>query len=438
MQLDLNEQFEDALLRLNKSRRSMFITGNAGTGKSTLLTHFQETTEKKTVILAPTGVSALNVGGQTIHSFFGFSPSVTPEKVSRQKASKTLLDILKNLDVIILDEVSMVRADLMDCIDEALRHFLQTSEPFGGVQMVFIGDLHQLPPVVAGEEERARFKTEYASPYFFDAKVFEATRFDRLELKKIYRQKAGDFLRVLNKVRVNNITPWDLDVLNARVLLDPKAFHNTDHSHITLTTTNKAADEINALRLKRLPSWSEVYEATYDGEFKNRNHPTLANLEVKKGAQVMMLNNDPTGRWVNGSIGIIEKITFDSGTTEDILHVRLEGEKKVVQVEPHKWELNKYYWSDKKKEMEKDVIGSFRQYPLRLAWAITIHKSQGKTFDKVVVDMGRGSFAHGQVYVALSRCRSLEGLLLQTPIESRHIWTNRRVQDFEHNFNAMA
>lgn len=430
MSIELNEQFEDALKRLNKTSRSLFITGNAGTGKSTFLTHFQKTTKKKVVVLAPTGVSALNVKGQTIHSFFGFPPSITPEKARRERASQALLEILKNLDVLVIDEVSMVRADLMDCIDEALRNFLKTSEPFAGIQMVFIGDLHQLPPVVAGEEERARFKTEYPSPYFFDAKVFQDTSFDFLELQKIYRQKDMNFVQLLNKIRTNKISPWDLDALNGRVLADPKAFHNSDHSYITLTTTNKAADEINKLRLARLPSWVEEYPAEYTGEFETRNHPTNAKLELKKGAQVMMLNNDMEGRWVNGSIGQIKKVEFNSGAGEDVLHVQLEGEKDIVIVEPYTWELHKYFWDSEKNEMEMDTIGTFRQYPMRLAWAVTIHKSQGKTFDKVVVDIGRGAFTHGQVYVALSRCTSMEGLLLQKPIETRHIWTNRRIDMF--------
>lgn len=436
MHMELNEQFEEALKRLNTSNRSMFITGNAGTGKSTLLTHFQKTTKKKVVILAPTGVSALNVKGQTIHSFFGFPPSITPEKVRREKASQVLLQILKHLDVMVIDEVSMVRADLMDCIDEALRRFLKTSEPFGGVQMVFIGDLHQLPPVVAGEEERERFRTEYASPYFFDAKVFENTQFDFLELQKIYRQKDRDFVELLNKVRSNKVSIWDLDTLNARVLADPEAFHNTDHSYITLTTTNKAANDINTLRLERLPSWAEVYDAEFTGEFETRNHPTLAQLELKKGAQVMMLNNDMEGRWVNGSIGKVTNIEFDAGSSEDVLHIQLDGEDGIVKVEPYTWELHKYYWDSEKNEMEMDTIGTFRQYPLRLAWAVTIHKSQGKTFDKVVVDIGRGAFAHGQVYVALSRCSSMEGLLLQRPIQSRHIWSNRRIDLFHSQVSA--
>lgn len=430
MTLELNEQFESALRCMNSGNRSIFITGNAGTGKSTLLTHFRETTKKKVVVLAPTGVSALNVNGQTIHSFFGFPPSITPEKVHLEKGSQTLLKILTHLDVMVIDEVSMVRADLMDCIDEALRHFLKTSEPFGGIQMVFIGDLHQLPPVVVGPEEEERFKTEYASPYFFDAKVFQNTRFDFLTLEKIYRQKDRAFITLLNKVRSNTVTSWDLDTLNARVLADPAAFHCTDHSYITLTSTNKAADEINALRLARLIDRPEVYSAEWTGEFETRNHPTLANLELKKGAQVMMLNNDMEGRWVNGSIGKIIKTEFDMGAGEDVLHVLLEGETEAVIVEPYTWELHKYHWDNEKNELEMDTIGTFRQYPLKLAWAITIHKSQGKTFDKVVVDIGNGAFAHGQVYVALSRCRSMEGLVLQRPILARHIWSNRRIDLF--------
>lgn len=429
----MNAEFQTALERLNKSNRSLFITGNAGTGKSTFLTHFQKTTSKKVVVLAPTGVAALNVKGQTIHSFFGFPPNIAPEKVHREKGSQTLMQILKKLDVMVIDEVSMVRADLMDCIDEGLRHFLKTSEPFGGVQMLFIGDLHQLPPVVAGDEERERFKTEYASPYFFDAKVFENTDFDFLELKKIYRQKDKNFVSLLNKVRTNQVSPWDMDTLNGRVLLDPAAFHNTDHSYITLTSTNQAADEINALRLNRLPSRLETYEAEYSGEFETRNHPTLAQLKLKEGAQVMMLNNDMEGRWVNGSIGRIAKIKFNMGAGEDVLHIQLEGEEETVEVEPYTWELHRYHWDSEKEALGMDTIGTFRQYPLRLAWAVTIHKSQGKTFEKVVVDIGRGAFAHGQVYVALSRCTSLEGLLLQRPIQASHIWSNHRIESFHRN-----
>lgn len=428
--IELNEQFVDALERLNSTNNSIFITGNAGTGKSTLLTYFQKTTEKKVVVLAPTGVSALNVKGQTIHSFFGFPPNITPEKTRREKASAALMKILLHLDAIVIDEVSMVRADLMDCIDEALRLFLKTPEPFGGIQMVFIGDLHQLPPVVAGDEERERFRTEYASPYFFDAKVFENIQFDFLELQKIYRQKDNDFVQLLNKIRNNRISTLDLETLNTRVLSDPEAFHNTDHSYITLTSTNNAANEINSLRLKRLSSKTQTYKAEFSGEFETRNHPTLAKLDLKKGAQVMMLNNDSGGRWVNGSIGKIKKIEFDEAFGEDILHVQLEEAKKTVKVEPYNWELHKYYWDSEKDEMEMDTIGDFRQYPVRLAWAVTIHKSQGKTFDKVVVDIGRGAFAHGQVYVALSRCRNMEGLLLQRPIQSRHIWSNRHIDMF--------
>lgn len=437
-EIELNEQFEEALSRLNQTSRSLFITGKAGTGKSTLLQHFQETTHKKTVVLAPTGVSALNVGGQTIHSFFDFHQSITPEKVQQLKASKALLDILLNLDVIVIDEISMVRADMMDCIDEALRKFLETSEPFGGIQMVFIGDLHQLPPVVVGDEEKERFRTEYSSPYFFDAKVFQDNGFEYIELTKIYRQKENSFVDLLNKVRRNKISANDLHLLNSRVIEDPEDFHNQDHSYITLTTTNKAADQINKLRLERLPGISEIYHAEFSGEFENRSHPTLAELELKEGAQIMMLNNDTGGRWVNGSIGKIMKIGFDELAEDDVLHVQLEGSTRTVKVEPHTWELNHYNWNKKTDEIEKTTVGSFRQYPVRLAWAVTIHKSQGKTFDKVVVDIGNGAFAHGQVYVALSRCKSLDGLLLQRPIQNRHIWGNRRIEMFHLRLEELA
>lgn len=427
--IEFNDSFQIAFQRLNTSRGHLFITGKAGTGKSTLLTYFRENTAKKTVVLAPTGISALNVKGQTIHSFFGFSPSITPDKVSRQKAPQGLVKILQNLDTLVIDEVSMLRADLLDCIDEALRHHLQTSEPFGGVQMVFIGDLHQLPPVVQRDEKEI-FSSLYASPYFFDAKVFENTSFDFIELSKVYRQKDQDFIELLNRVRNNKSTHSDLSRLNARLLADPKSFHQSEHSYITLTTTNKSANEINALRLQQLPGQAERYSAEISGDFEGRSQPTLAQLELKTKAQVMFLNNDAAGRWVNGSLGKIIKISYDAGSGEDQVHVLLEGSDVIVKVQPHTWELNKYQWNEDAKELSAETVGSFRQYPLRLAWAITIHKSQGKSFDKVLVDIGRGAFAHGQVYVALSRCRSLEGLALQKAIEPRHIWGNRRIDQF--------
>lgn len=430
-EIEINQEFQKALDLLETSNQNLFITGNAGTGKSTLLEHFKKTTLKNVANLAPTGVAALNIEGQTIHSFFLIPPNITPDKVLDHKLSDKRKKLISSLDTIIIDEASMLRADLLDCIDVSLRHHRKEENiAFGGVQMVFIGDLYQLPPVVVGEE-REIFRTHYQSPYFFSAKAMLEIEMTFLELEKIYRQKDVGFINLLNKVRNNTISHDELQVLNKR--LDPNC-HETENGDfvITLTTTNVAANEKNLKELKKLHSSKETFYGELEGEFKKGNLPTEMELELKIGAQVMLLNNDPQGRWVNGSIGKITDITFDDLQMDDALIVELDNGKS-VQINKYNWNIHKYFFNEQTQKVDTEIAGSFHQFPIRLAWAVTIHKSQGKTFEKVIIDIGNGTFAHGQIYVALSRCTSLEGITLKVPIQKRHIWMDYKItQYFSH------
>ncbi|MDA1060580.1 MAG: DEAD/DEAH box helicase [bacterium] len=427
--IEINDDFKRALDLMENSDKSLFITGNAGTGKSTLLEYFKETTYKKVAILAPTGVAALNVEGQTIHSFFLIPPNITPDKVLEHKLNAKRIKLISNLDMIIIDEASMLRADLLDCIDVSLRFYRQEeSLPFGGVQMVFIGDLYQLPPVVAGPEEKDLFSNHYNSPYFFSAKSLQNFDMIFLELEKIYRQTDNSFISLLNKVRDNSINQQELSLLNQRQITNGQLSENKEFV-ITLTTTNAAADQKNLEELKKLSASSKSFSGELEGEFSNRSLPTQMELELKEGAQVMMLNNDPGGRWVNGSIGKISKITWDDLEMDDVLMVNLDNGKK-VKICKYDWNIYKYFFNEDTQKIDTTIAGSFHQFPLRLAWAVTIHKSQGKTFEKVIIDIGRGTFAHGQIYVALSRCTSLEGITLKKPIEKRHIWMDYKITRF--------
>ncbi len=427
--IEINPEFAQALELLENSNQNLFITGNAGTGKSTLLEYFKETSKKKAAILAPTGVAALNVEGQTIHSFFLIPPNITPDKVLEHKLSGKRKKLISNLDMIIIDEASMLRADLLDCIDVSLRHYRQEeSLPFGGVQMVFIGDLYQLPPVVAGKEEREIFRSHYSSPYFFSAKSIQELDITFLELEKVYRQKDNNFISLLNMVRDNSINFQNLQLLNERHDPDHKADNKEDFV-ITLTTTNAQADKINMDQLEMLSTQHETFFGEVDGEFSKRSLPTQLELELKVGSQVMLLNNDSAGRWVNGSIGKINKIAFDDLEMEDVLTVELDNGKS-VEITKHSWNIHKYFFNEETQKIDTEIVGSFQQFPLRLAWAVTIHKSQGKTFDKVIIDIGRGTFAHGQIYVALSRCTSLEGIVLKQPIQKRHILMDYKITQF--------
>ncbi len=427
--IEINPEFKQALDLLETSNQHLFITGNAGTGKSTLLEYFKKTTTKKVAILAPTGVAALNVEGQTIHSFFLIPPNITPDKVLEHKLTSKRKKLISSIDMIIIDEASMLRADLLDCIDISLRHHRkEQSLPFGGIQMVFIGDLYQLPPVVVGAEERELFRNYYNSPYFFSAKSIQNLDFTFLELEKIYRQNDDSFISLLNKVRDNSINLQELDLLNQRYDPDCEETKKDDFV-ITLTTTNAAANEKNLKELKKLSSSQETFFGEVDGKFSTRSLPTQMELELKVGAQVMLLNNDPAGRWVNGSIGKITKITFDDMTSDDVLTVELNNGKS-AKISKYNWNIHKYFFNEDTQKIDTEIVGSFLQFPLRLAWAVTIHKSQGKTFDKVIIDIGRGTFAHGQIYVALSRCTSFKGITLKKPIQKRHIWMDHKITQF--------
>jgi ATP-dependent exoDNAse (exonuclease V) alpha subunit len=405
----------------------VFITGKAGTGKSTLLDYFRNHTRKKLAVLAPTGVSALNVKGQTIHSFFGFKPNVTLKSIKKIKRSGK--NIYRELDAIVIDETSMVRADLLDCIDRFLRLSARSKKPFGGVQMIFIGDLYQLPPVVTSNEKEF-FKTHYQTPYFFDAIVMKELDMEFIELEKIYRQKDNNFIAILNAIRNNSVTEGQLTTLNQRC--DPEFIPDPKDFYIWLTSLNSAAENINREHLSRIASPLITYHGIIHGDFKQDSLPTQVDLQVKKDAQVMLLNNDSLFRWVNGSIGKIVDIVKQKGENDVIVVELVTGE--VVDVLPYRWELFNYYFDKSKNSIESEVVGSFTQYPLKLAWAVTIHKSQGKTFDKVVIDVGRGTFASGQVYVALSRCTCLDGIVLKKPIEKRHIFMDWRVVKFMTQF----
>jgi ATP-dependent DNA helicase PIF1 len=425
MILDINANFQDILDELQSGEDHLFITGRAGTGKSTLLTHFRANSLQKIVVLAPTGVASLNVQGQTIHSFFGFAPQITPEQARKEHPNESSHKLIEELDMIIIDESSMLRADLLDSIDQALRQYGNAEKPFGGKRMVFIGDLYQLPPVVTSEE-RENFQEEYASPYFFDAKVFRECQIKLKELEKVYRQKDDIFIQLLNKIRDNSIAKEDLQHLNGRFDKFYQAFKKPNE--ITLCTTNAAANRINLEQLEMLGGKKMKYAGEKEGEFI-RQLPTHEKLELKIGAQVMLINNDSMKRWVNGSTGKIIGTSWNDEVSCDVLLVELSNGKK-VEVTPYTWETNQYFFDEKSNTVESERLGAFTQYPIKLAWAVTIHKSQGKTFDHVVLDIGRGTFAHGQIYVALSRCTSMEGLTLRQPLLPKHIWSDQRIQYF--------
>jgi ATP-dependent DNA helicase PIF1 len=422
-QIEINEQFRHALDIMEGSNRSIFITGRAGTGKSTLLNYFRHTTQKKVAVLAPTGVAALNVKGQTIHSFFRFKPGITPDRVKKPRSANSE-SVYRKLDIIVIDEVSMVRADLLDCVDRFLRlNGPEADKPFGGIQMAFIGDLYQLPPVVTGGEKEV-FQSLYETPYFYGARVFDSFEMEFVELEKIYRQHDEEFITLLNSIRNNSVTGEGLELLNERY--QPDFEPPPEDFYVYLTTTNRLAEEINGKRLAGLKGRLYTFTGSIEGEFGQEYLATKIDLEVKVGAQIMMLNNDTEGRWVNGSIGKITGIT-QNGKGEDIIVAELADDEE-VDITPFTWEIYRFFVEGG--GLQSEVIGTFTQYPLMLAWAVTIHKGQGKTFDRVIIDIGKGIFAHGQMYVALSRCTTLGGIVLKRPALKKHIWTNYQVMDF--------
>lgn len=424
--IEINAEFKKALEVMEHTSKNVFITGKAGTGKSTLLDYFRAHTHKKVVVLAPTGVAALNVKGETIHSFFRFKPDITLQKIKKHSGKRGR--IFKEIDAIIIDEISMVRSDLLDCVDKFLRlNAADSKQPFGGIQMIFIGDLYQLPPVVTSREKDI-FRSHYQSQYFFDAAVFLQFPMELIELEKIYRQKDEKFIGLLNAIRNNSITDDDLTLLNSRLGADLTTGGSPGYT-VHLGTTNKTAAEINAQHLNRLKTKIHTYSAKIEGDFKEYSYPTDSELRLAVGAQVMLLNNDAAGRWVNGSLGEITRIKFNQEINADSISVRLT-EGNIEEILPFSWEIFHFNFDEKTSLIEAETVGSFTQYPLKPAWAITIHKSQGKTFERVIIDMGRGAFAHGQTYVALSRCRSFEGISLVRPLRKSDILMDRRVVRF--------
>lgn len=428
-----------ALKILENSPNHIFITGNAGTGKSTLLEKWRAQTKQKIAVLAPTGVAALNVKGQTIHSFFGFRPDVTVQKIQRFYRNKGKKGLFKKLDTIVIDEISMVRADLLDCIDQFLRMHGKTDiEPFGGIRMVFIGDLHQLPPVVKDSEKKI-FETVYKTPYFFSSRVFEELELEFIELTKIYRQSDTNFIELLSAIRANDISEKHLELLNSR--FDPQFETPANSFFITLTTTNKTANKINEYHLAKLFNERFTFSGNTTGKFDSAALPTPETLELKIGAQIMMVANDKQGRWVNGTlgkiIGILPPNSKQNKSEEYAIQIELE-DKSVVAVLPHTWELFDLKYNPASDKLQTDTSGTYTQYPLTLAWAITIHKSQGKTFDNVIIDFGWGTFAHGQAYVALSRATSLQGIVLTKSFEESFIITDPKINTFLQTFKYLS
>lgn len=423
IEVEINDDFKKALDLAEYSDKNLFITGRAGTGKSTLLKYFREYTQKKIAVIAPTGVAAVNIGGQTIHSFFGFRPDITVDKVERDYVKVRKAKLYAQLDALVIDEISMVRADLLDCVNTFLKmHGRVKGKPFGGIQMIFIGDLYQLPPVVTSSEKDI-FENVYQSPYFFDAQVMGEITLEIVELNKIYRQEDATFIDILNSVRNKSIVDESLDILNSR--LDYSFEIPDDDFYIYLTTTNAKADLINNEKLDKLKTPIFQFDAEITGQFDEKFAPAPISLYLKAGAHIMLTNNDKEGRYINGTVGVLTKINQKEGT----LTVKLSSGER-IEIYPYTWEMYRFLYNEKSRRIESDTVGSFTQFPVILAWAITIHKSQGKTFEKAIIDMDKGAFTHGQTYVALSRCVSLEGLVLKKPIEKRHIMVDWRVSKF--------
>jgi len=420
------EKFQTALDFARHDEGHLFVTGRAGTGKSTLLCCIRDMVTQEAVVLAPTGLAAINVGGQTIHSFFGFPPRlIRPDDIRRSRNGR----LMRRLKLMIIDEVSMVRSDLMSAIDQSLRlNRGRPREPFGGVRLLVFGDLQQLPPVVQGGEVAEHLESAHGGPFFFSvAALSEGAGMSLLELDHIFRQSDEAFLTVLNRIREGEATEQDLTVLNERA--HPIRTLSEGESFVILTPTNAAAQRINIAYLDALPASVKTYEAGISGEFGETAHPTDSTLLLKPGAKVILLRNDPDKRWVNGTVAHIAQL-------ED-KRVWIEVDGKVHEIEPVSWEARRYAYDQTAEKIVENVTGTFRQFPLRLAWALTIHKSQGLTLDRVYIDLGRGTFAHGQAYVALSRCRSLEGLALARPLRPADILFDRSAMDYRDRFPSL-
>ncbi len=431
--MESNEPLELAFRYAQFTRRNIFLTGKAGTGKTTFLRRLKATTYKRMIVVAPTGVAAINAGGVTIHSFFQFAPglflpdgSTTKDKDGKRKYgfSKHKINILRSIDLLVIDEISMVRADLLDAIDDVLRRYQDRRRPFGGVQLLMIGDLQQLAPVTS-EAEWPLLSKFYSTPYFFDSIALKQTNYTTIELTKVFRQADPTFIKILNDVREGHPSAETLRLLNARY--NPAFKPRDDEGYITLTTHNYQAQEINKRQLDAIPSKVVTYKASISGDFPNMAFPTDEVLELKVGAQVMFCKNDPSADklYYNGKIGRVVALDKDSVTVECQREEGVESAAR-IQVEKQEWTNAKYVTDEKTGEIREEISGTFSQIPLKTAWAITIHKSQGLTFDRAIINAGH-AFSHGQVYVALSRCRTLEGLVLSTPISPSVVSTDPSV-----------